>query len=184
VSERVPFEQEILMSPHIFGVVVRPAFVFGKRSTHFVNYFDQSIKGKVVVPGNKDIGWSEVHIDDLVDGYRRIVESLPSNVGGQIFNFADGSRYTNFTIAQRFAQYAGYTGTVEVDEKLAREFSNKIVFVDSRKAQRMLGWQPKHKLLLDQVEVLYRTWLARHPEHAEGTKTSTKESFSAKESLK
>jgi nucleoside-diphosphate-sugar epimerase len=175
VSERVPFEQEILTSTHIYGVVVRPAFVFGKKSTHFAHYFEQAKKGKVVVAGSKDVGWSEVHIDDLVDGYLRIVESVPLSVGGQIFNFADGSRNPNLLIAQRFAQFAGYEGTVEVDEKLAREFSNKTVFVDSRKAQRMLGWRPKHKLLLDQVEVLYRTWLAKNPGVEASTKTNPKE---------
>jgi len=179
VSERVPFEQDIVDSNKIFGVVIRPAFVFGRKSRHFLQYFEQAKKGKVVVAGSKDIGWSQVHIDDLVDGYVRIVESYPAQVSGQIFNFADASRYSNGVIAQRFASVAGFNGTIETDEKLAREFSNKTVFVESQKAHRLLGWRPRHRLLLDQVELLYRSWLSKNPQF-QVTKETPKEEKTTK----
>jgi len=179
VSERVPFEQIVVKSDKVFGVVIRPAFVFGRKSNHFIQYFEQAKKGKIVIAGPKDIGWSQIHIDDLIDGYLRIAESSPSNVAGHIFNLADSSRYTNAMIAQRFASVAGYQGNIEVDEKLAREFSNKVVFVESQKAQRLLGWRPRHRLLLDQAELLYRSWLAKNPTQetttASTSATTTKE---------
>jgi len=173
IGDRVQYEQDVINSQHVYGVVVRPAFVFGKKSHNFVYYFDQATKGKVVVAGSKDVGWSEIHIDDLVDGYLRIVESPVSIVTGQIFNFADDSRYTNVQIAERFAKVAGYKGTIEVDEKLGREFSNKTVYVDCRKAQRLLSWRPRHKLLLDQAEVLYRSWLANPNRKSQFTSTKS-----------
>jgi len=185
VSERVQYEQEILKNESIFGVVVRPAFVFGKKSRHFIHYFDQAKKGKVVVAGSHDIGWSEIHIDDLIDGYLIITESPPYRVGSQIFNFSDGSRFSNVQIAQKFATVAGFNGTIEVDEKLGREFSNKTIYVDNQKAQRILGWRPRHKLLLDQVELLYRTWLAKKTQtqsFTSPTVTTTKEKKEEKNS--
>jgi len=175
VSERTVFEQEVIKSDVVYGVVLRPSFVFGKKSSHFTQFFEQAKKGKVVVAGSKDIGWSEIHIDDLADGYVKIAEASPTVVSGQIFNFADASRYNNGQIAQKFARVAGFTGVIESDEKLAREFSNKTVYVESHKAQRLLGWRPKHRLLLDQVETLYRTWLAKN------TKYQTKETAKDKE---
>ncbi len=33
--------------------------------------------------------------------------------------------------------------------------------VDSGKAVRLLGWQPRHGGFLDEVEVFYRAWKAR-----------------------
>jgi len=174
VSERTVFEQEVIKSDAVYGVVLRPAFVFGKKSSHFTQFFEQAKKGKVVVAGSKDIGWSEIHIDDLADGYVKIAEASPLVVSGQIFNFADSSRYTNGQIAHKFSRVAGFTGAIESDEKLAREFSNKTVYVESLKAQRLLGWRPKHRLLLDQVETLYRTWLVKNPKY-QNTKENSKE---------
>jgi nucleoside-diphosphate-sugar epimerase len=164
VGERVKNERAVLDSTDCFGVVLRPAFVFGKKSAHFVHYFDQAAKGKVVVIGSRTVGWSHIHLDDLIDGYVRLAEGNPVLLAGHVFNFSDGSRYTNVQIAQRFAQVAGFKGEIEVDEKKGREFSNKTVFVDNQKAQRMLGWRPKHKLLLDDAATLYRAWMYKNPD--------------------
>jgi len=150
----------VLHSKTVAGVVVRPSFVFGKNSYHFVNYFAQAHQGKVVVNGKPEVGWSEVHIDDLVDGYRRIVEAPVSVVDGQIFNFSDDSRNSNFTIATAFSKAAAYNGTITTTEASGAVF-NKTVFVDYRKANRLLGWVPNHRPLLDEVQTYYDSWKAK-----------------------
>jgi len=161
LKNRPSYEQQILTSKELIGVVVRPAYVFGKKSTHFVNYFGQAQKGRVVVKGNPDIIWSQVHIDDLVDGYIRILHSSPGIIDGQVFHFSDSSRYNNLQIATVFSKAAGFTGIVEVDEKGGLEYSQKTVMVDSRKANHLLGWFPQHLLLLDEVDLYYRSWMQR-----------------------
>jgi hypothetical protein len=37
----------------------------------------------------------------------------------------------------------------------------KSVLVDYRKAQRMLGWTPRHRPMLDEVELYFSLWKAR-----------------------
>jgi nucleoside-diphosphate-sugar epimerase len=60
-------------------------------------------------PGHPaDVAWSEVHIDDLVDGYVRIVEADTAAVKGVLFHFADESANTNLQIATAYARAAGY----------------------------------------------------------------------------
>jgi len=163
LRERIMLEQQVITNPDIYGVVVRPSFVFGRKSRHFYPYFQQALQGRVIVSGPPHVSWSEIHIDDLVDFYVRVVEAAPSVVAGHIFNLADMSRYTNLQIATAFAAVAGFTGRVEIDEKSGFEHMNKTVLVDSSKAMRLLGWRAKHPLLLDPQGLarLFTSWQAR-----------------------
>jgi len=162
MTPRIRNEGTVLHSSEVYGVVVRPSFVFGGKRGNFYDYFRQAQAGKVVVSGRPDIIWSEVHIDDLVDGYVRIVQAAPSVVGGQILNFADSSRNTNYAIAKAFARTAGYTGEIESGAPNVYPIPEKIimktVIVSNEKPRRLLGWIPRHPLLLDDVEVYYNLW--------------------------
>jgi len=159
-TSRPQTEQKVINSPDVVGVVIRPAFVFGKKSTHFYEYFRYAEGGRVVISGRPEVGYSEVHIDDLVEGYRKVVESPYSTVDGQIFTFADDSRNTKMMVATAFARATGFGGPIEFDLTKIYEQSNKIVFVDYRKATRLLGWSPRHRPMLDEVHLYYRHWKA------------------------
>jgi nucleoside-diphosphate-sugar epimerase len=161
LNTRPSIEKRVLKAEQVYGCVVRPSFVFGKNSRHFYGYFKQALEGKVIVPGNPHIIWSEVHIDDLVDGYIRLINAPPSVIGGEAFNFADDSRNTNLAIATAFAKEAGFTGDIEVNGPVAFVAGQKTVIVDYRKATRLLGWKPKHFPLLSEVPLYYRTWKAQ-----------------------
>jgi len=151
-------EREVIYSDIVNGVVLRPAFVYGGRSSHFVGFFKGAQSGSITVEGPDTI-WSEIHIHDLADAYLKIGEAAPGVVGGQIFNIADDSRNTNRAIAIRFAQVAGYKGEIK-EAPLANPFLGKTSIVDYRKATRLVGWIPKHKPLLDDAETLYKSWKA------------------------
>jgi nucleoside-diphosphate-sugar epimerase len=84
-------------------------------------------------------------------------------VDGQIFNFSDDSRNTNWMIATAFARASGFTGTVEVDLSKGLAHSNKTVFVDYRKASRLLNWYPRHKPMLDEPDIYFQMWKAMNP---------------------
>jgi len=161
LKNRPLFEKQVLSNKNVIGVVVRPAYVFGKKSRHFVHHFAQAEQGKVIVKGNPNIIWSQVNIDDLVDGYVRIAQSPSSVIEGQVFHFADDARYSNLVIAQGFAKAAGFRQEIEIDLNGGLEMSQKTVIVDHRKATRLLGWVPRHLLLLDEVDLYYRTWKAK-----------------------
>jgi len=161
LKARPDMERIVRDSTKVNGVVIRPAFVFGKKTAHFVSYFKQALEGKVEVNGSPDIMWSEVHIDDLVDGYVRIVEAPPSVVSGQIFNFSDSSRNTNLQLATAFAKEAGYKGEITINPNVAfGGFNQKTVIVDSSQARRLLGWVPRHKLLLDEIHLHFEQYMA------------------------
>lgn len=161
LAERPKEEQKVVTSKAAVGVVIRPAFVYGRNTRHFIHYFKQALEGKVVVSGNPAISWSEVHIDDLVNGYVKIVDAPWNNVDGQIFNFADSSRNTNLSIATSYARAAGFQGEILVDTTSAFPYSQKTVIVDSSKARRHLGWVPLHLPMLEETELYFRFWKAR-----------------------
>jgi len=160
LPSRIRNELTLLQSHEVSPVVIRPAYVFGGTRGHFYDYFRQAEAGKVVIAGRSDVGWSEVHIDDLVNGYIAIVHAPVSTVAHQIFNFADSSRNTNLAIATAFAKTAGFTGAIESGGPGAWPQSQKMVMVSSEKARRLLGWVPQHQLLLDEVPIYYKLWKA------------------------
>jgi len=157
---RIRNENAVLKATEAHGVVVRPAFVFGGTRGHFYDYFKQAQAGKVVVNGKPEITWSEVHIEDLVDGYIKIAQAAPSVVSGQVFNFADSSRNSNYAIAKAFARVAGFTGEIESGGPIGWAQFGKTVIVGNEKTRRLLGWVPRHVPLLDEVEVYYNLWKA------------------------
>jgi len=162
LGARPSIEQIVLNHKTMKTCVVRPSYVFGKKSRHFVHYFDQAAQGHVSVFGNPDIGYSEVHIDDLVDGYKRIVEIEPEKIASQIFNFSDSSRNSNGAIAKAFTQFAGYKGEIKSipisDKNSFLAVSQKNVYVSSEKAKKVLGWEPKHLPMLDEIELYFQVW--------------------------
>ncbi|KAI9206850.1 uncharacterized protein BJ171DRAFT_494972 [Polychytrium aggregatum] len=154
----------------IHGIVVRPGYVFGKAQRHFYHYFDQALEGDVFIRGRGSVAWSKIHIDDLVDGYLRILaagDDLPgaaalSQVSGEAFNFSDGLVDTNFEIAKAFAALAGYDGPEpREDLSLTSPMADKSVIVSSEKAKRVLGWRVRHQGLLDEAHLYWDLWRTR-----------------------
>jgi len=155
-------ELRVMKSNNVFGVVTRPSFVFGKTNVgHFNNYFKQAELGNVSVK-LPNITWSQVHVDDLAEGYVKIVESPHASVGGLVFNFSNQSEYTNRMIAERFAKFVNPKVVVQDDpstDSIWPPFLSSSR-VDSSRARNMLDWVPRHAPLLDEVEVHYATYKA------------------------
>jgi len=107
-----------------------------------------------------------VHLDDLADAYVRAAES---GLAGEIFNVTDRSRCTVLEMATAAARPSGYKGEIRPTpladaRKTLGDFADALALsqhVDSGKAVRLLGWQPRHGGFLDEVDVFYRAWKAR-----------------------
>jgi len=162
LTDRPRHEQIVLQDDHLITAIARPGFVYGKNSGHFYSYFKQARDGAVVLKTRPEVGWSEVHIDDLVDGYIKLVEAPSNVIDKQRYNFVDDSRNTNGAIAAAFAREAGFKGQITFDPDFAKNspLLNKTVFVDYRKASRHLNWHPSHLNVLDEVPIYYQRWLA------------------------
>lgn len=159
VQWRPEHERMVLEASGIHGLVVRPGCVYGKRAGLTAAWFKTARDGHLTMVGDGKNHWTMVHVDDLADGYLRLAES---GLSGEIFNFTDRSRHTVLEMAEAVARITGYHGdirTVQPTEPLMQAMALD-QHVDSRKAVRLLGWQPRHGGFVDDVEKYYLAWKA------------------------
>lgn len=163
---RPDHEDMVLSASNLRGLVIRPGTVFGRQGGLTGFWFDGPSKGNPpLVVGDGQQRWTMIHVDDLAAGYVRVVESGRSS---EVFNFTDRSRYTVMEMATAAARVAGYNGPIDTmpmskAEKAYGLFAECLALdqhVDSRKAVRMLGWQPRHGGFVDSVETYYSAWKA------------------------
>lgn len=163
---RPAHEEMVLSAVNVRGIVIRPGTVFGRQGGLTGYWFDGPSQGKSpLVVGDANHRWTMIHVDDLANGYVKAVESGRSS---EIFNFTDRSRYTVMEMATAAARAAGYKGPIDImpldkaQEKfgLFAECLALDQHVDSRKAVRMLSWQPRHVGFIDAVEIYYAAWKA------------------------
>jgi nucleoside-diphosphate-sugar epimerase len=187
VAWRPAQEQLVLRASGVRGLVIRAGCVYGGAGGLTAPWFaaatppvrspsplvergsggeDQERQPGAAVVGDGRNRWTMVHLDDLADAYVRAAES---GLAGEIFNVTDRSRFTVLQLATAAARAAGYKGDIPLlplaeAKKTMGDFADALALnqhVDSGKAVRLLGWQPRHGGFLDEVEVLYRAWKAR-----------------------
>jgi len=92
--------------------VVRPGFMYGKEAHNSMSgvWFGMGERGEAVFRGDRDKGWSWVHIHDLADAYVRIVEAGPV-VDGEIFCLADEQRPRCLEVMTAVCVRPGFRGT-------------------------------------------------------------------------
>lgn len=166
VASRPGIERMVLNASGVRGVVVRPGCVYGRQGGLTGMWFDGPDKGKQLqMIGDGNNRWAMVHVDDLADGYLRVGES---GLAGEIFNLTDRSSSTVLEMIIAVARATGYTGQIgfaSVDEasQILDGFAECLTMdqlVDSRKAGRLLGWQPKRCGFIDEVETYFQSWKA------------------------
>lgn len=166
VAWRPPHERRVLESRALAGIVLRPGCVYGKAGGMTGLWFAPAAKGqKPQVVGDGRNRWATIHIDDLADAYVRAAEL---GRGGEVFNLTDRSRATVGEMAAAAARAAGGTGDLDLVPAgdAARDlgvFAHCLALnqhVDSRKAVRLLGWQPRHGGFLDEVGQCFEAWHA------------------------
>jgi nucleoside-diphosphate-sugar epimerase len=166
VAWRPAHEQLILDSRTARGIVVRPGCVYGGPGGLTGMWFEAaSSGGPVRVVGDGRNRWTMVHVDDLAEGYVRLAESAAS---GEVFNLTDRSRSTVAEMAEAAARVAGHRGPIEFvpvaeASRTMGDFAEALGLdqhVDSRKAARLLGWQPKHGGFVDEAATYFASWKA------------------------
>jgi len=169
--EMVPkkkFEDLVLSTKELRTVVVRPGFVYGGHGgVIWPRFFDVDPKAeKLVLTGSPDKRWSWVHVDDLGDAYVKVAQA-GSVVDYHIFNLAaqDNPTYEELKIASAHA--AGWTGTrdqivyqeVPGHEDRLKNWETNVI-INPRKATDVLGWQPAHIGVLNEIKTYYNSWKA------------------------
>ncbi|HKC11558.1 MAG TPA: NAD-dependent epimerase/dehydratase family protein [Vicinamibacteria bacterium] len=166
VAWRPAHEQLVLQAAGARGLVLRPGCVYGRQAGLTGNWFAGAHREKVVrVIGDGRNRWAMVHVDDLADAYVRAAES---DLAGEVFNVTDRSRDTVGEMAAAAGAAAGITAPLEHVplEAAARkmgDFAEALTLdqhVDSGKAVRRLGWQPRHGGFVDGVATYFEAWKA------------------------
>ena len=158
---RMEMEQEVFRLPNWRTVVVRPGFMFGLdgRSCFATTWFEQGESGRVVYAGDPAKGWSWVHVTDLAEACRRIVEHPGLN--REIFCLADEWQPLCWEVAATAAQAAGFAGQLETGPAIMEDWSalfDQNQFMTSVKARRVLGWVPKQGSVLVHLDLCYQGW--------------------------
>ncbi|WP_437498972.1 NAD-dependent epimerase/dehydratase family protein [Sorangium sp. So ce1099] len=174
IVERVEIERMLLDASQrrLRTVVVRPGMVYGSSGGLTARWFQTAAaEGAAVMVGDGENRLGMIHNHDLADMYVRIVESP---LGGEVFNATDRSRFTIRQCAEAASRAAGAGGAVralpvEEARQLLGPLADGFVLnqhVDSSKAARLLGWQPRHRGFVDEADRCHAAWRAHQPQQA------------------
>jgi nucleoside-diphosphate-sugar epimerase len=166
VAWRPETERLVLESSSVRGLVVRPGCVYGGPGGMTGDWFGPAFERKALsIVGDGRNRWATVHIDDLADGYLRAGES---GLSKEVFNLVDPSRATVEEMASAAARAAGFSGgigriSVAEASKTLGSFAACLALdqhVDAEKAERLLGWRPKHLGFVPGAERYFLSWKA------------------------
>lgn len=168
VTWRPAVEDTVLQAANVNGIVIRPGCVYGKQGGLTGAWFNGAVNEDAFsVIGDGNNRWAMVHVDDLADAYVRIAER---DVAGETFNITDHSRTQIRDMVDAVARVAGHKGDIQyipTDEaaKKMGGFAEALAVdqqIEAGKANRLLGWAPRHHSFLDGVDVYFASWKAAH----------------------
>lgn len=168
VAPREAIEREVLAANAngLRTLVLRPGCVYGGRGGLTAAWFESATTvGAARIVGDGSNRWAMVHRADLAEAYLRAIESP---FGGEVFNVTDRSRFTVRECAAAASRAAGAEGRVAVwpVAEAAQEMGPMAEalaldqHVDSSKAVRLLGWQPRHGGFVDGATRYFAAWSA------------------------
>jgi len=97
-----------------------------------------------------------VHVSDLADAHVAATAWLAGGEPSQSFNLGNGRGFSVAEVISASEQVSG--ATIKVELRPRRSGDPPALISDSSKAQRLLGWMPKHKELPQQIMHAWR-WL-------------------------
>jgi nucleoside-diphosphate-sugar epimerase len=164
VAHRPGVEALVLGSSTAKGIVIRPGLVYGGRGGLTGMWFQGALKDKSVkVIGDGNNHLPPIHVEDLADSYLRAAES---GLGGELFLLADASSATAKQMATAAAKAAGYHGDIQLwpvadAAKAMGVWVEGLALdqhIDSGKARRLFGWQPKHRPFVEEAGTYFEAW--------------------------
>ena len=96
------------------------------------------------------------------DGERPVIEAPALDVKGQRFNCSNNTNVSNGEIVDAFANIWGCEAVQSETEQWA--LAGKTCYQDCSKAKRVLGWEPKHKSVLDELAEIIPAMYGDDPE--------------------
>ena len=159
VSWREPIDRRVLDANGMRGVVIVSAVAYGDGGGGIPGLLLGSPRddaGKLVMLGKGQQHWSTVHVADLANFFRRVLED-PSARG--LYTIGDGANPTVAEITEAAAVAAGAPGAVPGSDEEARarlgDYFAEVLLLDqgadAAKARAELDWRPLHPGLVDEL---------------------------------
>jgi nucleoside-diphosphate-sugar epimerase len=159
-------EREALALANVSTTVLRPGFMFGNDGFNSVStdWFEMAEGGDPVFRGDREKGWSWIHIADLAEAYRLVVEADENIVKGEIFHLADDRRPRSLDVMRACLDAAGYQGDIRLEgpkkgDNVSTWFDQN-EFITSQKARERLRWSPRHDGIIESAQSVYEAWKA------------------------
>lgn len=159
-------EREALALKNVSAVVVRPGFMFGFDGFNSVStdWFELAESGDPVFRGDREKGWSWIHIGDLAEAYRLVAEAENAVVGGEIFHLADDHRPLSLDVMRACVAATGATADIRFEgpkkgDNVSTWFDQN-EFITAQKARERLGWSPRHEGVIESAPRIYQSWKA------------------------
>ncbi|KAF7979282.1 hypothetical protein HWV62_42980 [Athelia sp. TMB] len=163
VAWRVSQEQAVLANPHVNGIVVRPALLYGRTGSLLSPLFAAARAagdGEFTWAGRQGGRYAVVHTDDLAALYLLVTERA-SLVGGRVFDAANDMTESVDDVLGALARVSGAKGWAYTEPaNLYEEALASTTLVRPYLARALLGWQPRKAGLVDGLSVYYAAWLA------------------------
>ena len=164
---RMDMEQELLamMIPQCRKVILRPGFIYGLDGKSSITgmWFGMGERGQAIYRGDREKGWSWVHVSDLAQAYVMVAES-GAVIDDEIFCVANEQRLKCLDIMQACLSATGYDGEISFaepsEDDVTSTWFDQNEFITSQKARYLLGWVPRHLGVIDEIETYYASWKA------------------------
>ncbi|CAF9928843.1 hypothetical protein IMSHALPRED_007757 [Imshaugia aleurites] len=174
VAWRPQMERDVLSAGDVLHtVVVRPSLVYGREHGVWSSFFgpvldaaERGEEGVVKVPLRLGSRPALVHVDDVAEGMRCVVEKLPLLAGTGVYPVFDlvTSQESMEDIFRAFAREVGLKGRVELvgageDDifALAMQSDGNL---DASRAEQLLGWRPGRRGFVERMAVFAKAFVA------------------------
>ena len=158
VAWKEPIERRVLDAKDMRGVVIVSGLAYGDGGGGIPGLLLGSPRddaGNLIMLGTGQQHWSTVHVADLADFFRRVLEN---DSAGGYYVIGDGSNSSVAEITEAAAVAAGAPGAVpgSDDEARARlgDYFAEVLLLDqgttAARARAELGWSPSHPSLVDE----------------------------------
>lgn len=151
-----------LVDHEVDVVVFRPGIVYGEfRGIVGAMFAMARDEHQVRWPGEGSNAWTLVHRDDVAEAYRLALEYAR---GGERYILTDESAVTSREVAEAVARAANVPAVAWEREQVIASlgaFGEALMTTtraSSARARRELGWTPRHRRFVDEVDALWREW--------------------------